>query len=179
MSELTERFVAWGARQAAELRVEEVPFARSFRTLCQSNACGKYGTSYMCPPDIGEIDALIARAKTFERVVLYQTVGLLEDSYDIEGMLAAGQRHNDLAQKISQELSHAPFSAVLHLGAGGCRVCSVCAKVTGEPCRFPQRAISSLEAYGVDVSALTARCGMNYINGQNTVTYFGAYFYCE
>jgi hypothetical protein len=32
----------------------------------------------------------------------------------------------------------------------------------------------SLEAYGVNVSKLAASAGMKYINGQNTVTYFGA-----
>jgi hypothetical protein len=32
----------------------------------------------------------------------------------------------------------------------------------------------SLEAYGVNVSALASAAGMKYINGQNTVTYFGA-----
>jgi hypothetical protein len=32
----------------------------------------------------------------------------------------------------------------------------------------------SLEAYGINVSELAKAAGMNYINGQNTVTYFGA-----
>lgn len=178
MSSLSEQFVGWGARQAAELAVTEVPFERSFRTLCQSNSCGRYGKTYMCPPDVGDIDDLIAHAKTFQRVVLYQTVGLLADSYDIEGMLAAGQAHNALALEISAALGPAPFSARLHLGTGGCRVCPTCTKEIGAPCRFPEKAMSSLEAYGINVSALAALCGMNYINGQNTVTYFGAYFYC-
>ena len=63
---------------------------------------------------------------------------------------------------------------ILHLGAGGCRVCPVCGRRTGEPCRFPEKAIGSLEAYGVNVSLLAEAAGMRYINGQDTVTYFGA-----
>jgi predicted metal-binding protein len=63
---------------------------------------------------------------------------------------------------------------VLHLSAGGCGVCKVCAKRTNEPCRFPEKAITSLEAYGINVSRLAAASDMKYINGQNTVTYFGA-----
>lgn len=43
--------------------------------------------------------------------------------------------------------------------------------------RFPDRAMSSLEAYGVNVSELAVQCGMRYINGENTVTYFGAVFF--
>ena len=65
------------------------------------------------------------------------------------------------------------ISRVLHLGAGGCGVCKSCAKRTDEPCRFPELAMPSLEAYGVNVSKLASAAGMKYINGQNTVTYFG------
>ena len=36
------------------------------------------------------------------------------------------------------------------------------------------RACASLEAYGVSVSQLAELSGMRYINGENTVTYFGA-----
>ena len=66
------------------------------------------------------------------------------------------------------------ITKVLHLGAGGCGVCKRCAKVDGEPCRFPSEAMPSLEAYGINVSSLASLSGMKYINGQNTVTYFGA-----
>ena len=42
----------------------------------------------------------------------------------------------------------------------------------GQPCRHPEDALPSLEAYGVNVSKLAAACGMKYVNGANTVTYF-------
>jgi len=38
----------------------------------------------------------------------------------------------------------------------------------------PDRAMPSLEAYGINVSLLAKTSGMKYINGANTVTYFGA-----
>lgn len=173
---LLERIRALGAHAAAGIGVADVPFDRSFRSLCESNACGNFGRCWMCPPDAGDIDALMARAQTFSRAIVYQTVGELEDSYDFEGMMAAGKRHNDLAQRISPLF---PAKDILHLGAGGCRVCEVCAKRTNEPCRFPEQAMASLETYGVAVSELAAKCGMNYINGQNTVTFFGAVFCME
>lgn len=174
--DLVQKIMDMGAHQAAQIKVEDIPFDRSFRSLCESNACGNYGKSYMCPPDAGDIDELIAKAKTFDYAVVYQTVGSLEDSYDFEGMMAAGERQNDLAQEISIAFKH-NFAETLHLGAGGCRVCPVCAKRTDEPCRYPEKALSSLETYGIAVSELAARCGMKYIHGANTVTYFGAFFY--
>jgi len=108
--------------------------------------------------------------------LVYQTVGELEDSYDFEGMMEAGERHNKLAQKLWDFTDESGCTEALHLGAGGCRLCSVCGKKTGDPCRFPTRAMGSLEAYGVNVSELAPQAGMKYINGQNTVTYFGAVF---
>ncbi len=65
----------------------------------------------------------------------------------------------------------------LELTAGGCNICKQCAKLHDEPCRFPEKAISSLEAYCMQVSQLAEVCGMKYINGKDTVTYFGAYLY--
>lgn len=166
--------LAMGAKNAAVLRVTEISFDKSFRSMCASNVCGNYGRSYMCPPDIGEIETLMEEAKTYRYAIVYQTVGMLEDSYDFEGMMEAGQRHNDLSQKVRDLFDQKGFQNALHLGAGGCRLCPVCGKKTGEPCRYPDRAMSSLEAYGVNVSKLATQCNMRYINGTNTVTYFGA-----
>lgn len=170
---LKEEILRLGARAAAVISVESISFDTAFRGMCASNACGNYGKSYMCPPDVGEIDDLIREAKTYSRAIVYQTVGLLEDSYDFEGMMEAGKLHNELAQNVRALFCEKGWKA-LHLGAGGCRLCPVCGKKTGEPCRFPHRAMSSLEAYGINVSKLAAQCGMRYINGENTVTYFGA-----
>ena len=58
--------------------------------LCESNACGNYGRSYMCPPDVGEVETLMGRLKDYRLALVYQTVGTLEDSYDFEGMMEAG-----------------------------------------------------------------------------------------
>lgn len=100
--ELTAHIVEMGAYKAALLDVSLIHFDRKFRELCQSNACGNYGACWTCPPDAGDIDTLIARAKTYQKALVYQTVGRLEDSFDIEGMLEAGKLHNDLAQAISR-----------------------------------------------------------------------------
>ena len=38
--------------------------------------------------------------------------------------------------------------------------------------------MKSLEAYGIHVSKMAEAAGMKYINGQDTVTYFGAVLFC-
>ena len=88
--------------------------------------------------------------------------------------MAAGERMNRLPRSVQALLP--PQPEALLLGAGGCRLCPRCAKADNQPCRFPDAALASLEAYGVNVSLLAPQAGMQYINGANTVTYFGAAF---
>ena len=179
MKTLLHKALELGAYKAAVVNVKEVPFDRRFRDLCAANACGNYGKNHMCPPDAGDIDELITRAQCFDKMLVYQTVSELEDSYDFEGMMEAGRRHNELAQRLREETDTQTGAEVLHLGAGGCRVCAVCAKREDLPCRHPEQAMASLETYGIAVSELAALAGMNYINGSDTVTYFGSVLYKE
>lgn len=162
-----------GADKAASVSVRDIPFDPSFRELCRQNACGQYGKSWMCPPHIGDIRELIARAQTYQNAVLYQIVRPLEDSFDFEGMMAAAHEINRISLHLRRMLSAAASEALV-LAAGACLLCERCTLPDGEPCRFPQLAAPSLEAYGVDVSRLCAACGLPYVNGANTVTYFGA-----
>ena len=177
-AQITERLcgiaLEAGAYRAGVISTDEVKTDAAFRKMCEQNLCGNYGRSWMCPPDAGPIEELMAEVRTFSHILVYQTVGELEDSYDFEGMMEAGARHNQVVRRIRDELRAEPLKRVLHLGAGGCRMCETCAKKTGEPCRHPELAMSSLETYGINVSELAKAAGMKYINGQNTVTYFGA-----
>lgn len=173
-SRLIEKTIESGAFKAAVVPVSSIETDSYFRELCKMNYCGNYGRNRMCPPFVGEIDELIEKLRTFKWALVYQTVGVIEDSYDFEGMMEAQRLHGKLAlkmRKTADELINE--TNTLHLGAGGCNICEVCA----EPCRHPELAFASLEAYGVNVSRLAEAAGMKYINGQDTVTYFGAVFF--
>ena len=171
---MTDLALSLGAYRAAVIPVTNVETDASFRDMCASNVCGNYGRNWMCPPDAGDIRDLMAALRTYSYALVYQTVSELEDSYDFEGMMEAGVAHNRLMIQLREKLSAENLPRVLHLGAGGCRMCEVCAKRTGEPCRHPDLAVASLETYGVNVSKLAPTAGMKYINGKDTVTYFGA-----
>ena len=69
------------------------------------------------------------------------------------------------------------FPDTLVLGAGGCCVCKRCGAADNIPCRFPDKAVAALESYSINVSKLASACDMKYINGVNTVTYFGGVLY--
>ena len=162
-----------GAGKAAEIQNKQITLSAEFREICKSNGCGLYGKCYMCPPDIGDIETLMAQVRSFDNAVLYQSVYALEDSYDFEGMQAAGAAFNRISREIHKQAKRTIHHPFLHLAAGGCRVCETCAKRDNLPCKYPQQALSSLEAYGVDVYQTALSAGLQYINGTNTVTYFG------
>ena len=171
---LAEMAKSLGAFKAGVIEAKEIVTDRIFREICLSNSCGMCGKCYMCPPDIGDIDELMSSIKDYDYALVYQTVSELEDSFDFEGMIDAKKAFYPIAQSLRAVFEDMDISRVLHLGAGGCGVCEKCAKRTNEPCRYPDKAMPSLEGYGVNVSELARAAGMKYINGQNPVTYFGA-----
>lgn len=176
---LTEAILRCGAAKAAVIGQDQIVSSEEFRRVCESNQCGGYGRCWMCPPDIGEITVLMNQVRSYPWAVLYQSVGRLEDSYDIEGMLEAAHRHALLSQKIHSTIKPLLAKPFLHLSCGGCHLCEVCAKVADEPCCQPGKALSSLEGCGIDVYNTTKNTKLKYVNGQNTVTYFGMVLFTE
>ena len=177
-TQIVQQIEEMGASHAAYVETNDIPFEEEFRAACEQNACGFYNRCWTCPPDAGSIEACMARVKVFPSAVLFQTISSLEDSYDIEGMHDAAVVHNRLTLKIQETFRQMEYECIV-LGAGACGVCQTCTKPEGNPCRFPNLAVTSLEACGINVSKLAKTCGLRYINGQNTVTYFGLLFYKE
>lgn len=173
-----------GATHCATIRVEDIVLDAGLRSNCEMNYCGEYGRTWVCPPHCGSIEDCIENVRAYDGAVVIQYVGTLEDSYDFEGMQEAANIFNDVFLKavravkehVCQGGTEKP-QELLCLGAGGCHRCGTCALATEEPCRFPEEAFASLESHGIFVSDLAGKAGLNYINGQNTVTYFGAIFF--
>ena len=149
-----------------------------FRDICRTNACGRYGRCYMCPPDIGDVEDNMAAIRAYPHVIVYQSISPLEDSFDFEGMMAAGERHGHISGRIHLALKELLAKPYLHLSCG-CRLCERCGKLDGIPCRHPDIALGAVEGHGVDVYQTVKDSSLKYINGENTVTYFGMLFYTE
>jgi predicted metal-binding protein len=163
-----------GVTRCGAVSVSEIVFSEAFRAACESNQCGQYGTNWSCPPGVGEPAALIERARRFASGVVIQTVWPIEDMFDFDGMMAGGQKHNALFRRVvSQVVPLLPAGEKLTLSAGACTMCDTCTYPAGEPCRLPEKAIASLESYGIDVARLIESSGLSYNNGPNTVSYVG------
>lgn len=176
---LTRLFTDNGAYKAELVRQSDIVLSTEFRDICAGNGCGNFGKCWMCPPDVGEIGPMMEQLRRYTLGILYQTIGQLEDSFDIEGMGAAGDAHAQVSQHIQRAVKPLLGEHMLHLTCGGCHLCPVCAKRDDQPCRHPDLALPSLESYGVDVYQTSRATSLRYINGANTVTYFGMVLYSE
>ena len=167
-----------GVSAAAVFPVADITFDPVFRQMCKDNVCGSYGKNYMCPPSIGEFDDLKNEVLSYKNAILIQTIYPLEDSYDFEGMQDGGKAHSENINKtlnyIKDEMicdNSANSANIKVLGAGGCKLCPKCGIIDNTPCRFPDKAISSVEGYCMNVAKMTESHGLKYINGENTVSY--------
>lgn len=170
---IADIIIGEGALKAEYVPSEKIAVSEEFRRMCEMNSCGVYGRCWMCPPAIGDISPLMEEVRSYKGGILYQTVHELEDSFDFEGMMEAKRIHSMLSIRIQNSVSKIMSGGFLHLSCGGCFLCDSCAILTGEPCRHPDKAISSMEAYGIDVYRTAMDTGLKYINGNDTVTYFG------
>ncbi len=162
------------ASHAAILDVAQIQFHEDFRKACEKNFCRKYDTNWMGPPAIGPIEILRQRALRYKRGLLFQTVHPVASNFDMEGMLEGAKEHKeifwDLIDRIKKQF---PEDDLLPLDAGCCSLCEKCAYLDHETCRHPERAVSSVEAYGINVIALQKSAGVPYYHGKNNVCYVG------
>ncbi|MDR3145003.1 MAG: DUF2284 domain-containing protein, partial [Treponema sp.] len=149
MKELVERALQGRAHEWAVISTEEISFSPELLKACEANTCGNYNKSWSCPPAVGTPEEQWKKIRAFEKAFVFTTKFDLEDSFDFEGMTKAKDIHNELTIDI-----HRQFGKTNPVyGAGGCTVCEKCA--FPEPCRFPDRMISSVEAAGINVARLS------------------------
>lgn len=176
MKELTEVFL-WAAEEGfshwAYLDCGGIELKEEVRRMCAAGVCGQYGRNWSCPPFCGGLDVCRERVSRYSRGILVQTVGDLEDNLDYEGMKAAENRHKRAFRRLAERLRLC-WPELLALGAGCCTVCRKCS-CPDEDCRFPEKRLSSMEAYGIVVSELCRKNHMDYYYGPDKVSYTSCY----
>ena len=136
--------------------------------MCAADRCGAYNKNWTCPPAIGTVEQCRRRIREYNSGILLQTVGQLRKTIDSRVYRETEQRHTQNLYALAEEIRKV-FPDALCLGAGGCRVCKTCA--WPEPCRFPEKAMSSMEGYGLFVTQVCRDAGASYHHGDGTVTY--------
>jgi predicted metal-binding protein len=159
-----------GYTQVVDVDLNKLSFDETLLAMCAQNACGHYGTSWTCPPGSGEMSELKEKVLSYKEGVLVQKLYTLEDSFDFEGMMEGSNDFNTLFYEMSAFLKEEIGDAFYALKAGGCDLCEQCT-YPDAPCIRPDDARPSIEACGINVSALCSIAGIPYIYGPNTVAY--------
>ncbi len=164
-----------GFTRTAYLDPKTLVLKPEVRQMCQSNSCGMYDKRWSCPPGCGSLEDCARRVGRYRHGILVQTVGELEDELDGEGMMDAERRHKENFLKMNALLRE-HHTDVLALGAGCCTLCKTCT-YPDAPCRFPEKQISSMEAYGLVVLEACKANNLPYYYGKCTISYTGCFLY--
>jgi len=158
-----------GFTNSAPLNVSTLEFMQEVRDMCNAKQCNRYGTSWSCPPACASLEEMREKVLSYAGGILVQTVGELEDSYDWEGIMAAGASHKDNFGRL-WALLEKEYPSVLAMGAGACMICETCT-YPEQPCRFPDRMAASMEACGLFVSKVCTDNGLAYNYGQDKIAF--------
>ena len=158
-----------GFTQAAPLEAHTLTARTEVRDMCAADRCHAYGRSWSCPPACGTPEQCQARMNRYNRGILLQTTGQLEDDFDAEGIWETERRHKASFAVLVRQIRQL-YPGCLPLTAGCCTLCRTCT-YPAKPCRFPNKRFSSMEAYGLLVSDVCLKAGLKYYYGPQTITY--------
>lgn len=157
-------FTGW-----APLDVSTIVLKPEVRDMCADNTCGQYSKRWSCPPGCGSLEELTQQLAQYSRGVLVQTVGDVEDGFDFEAMMEIEADHKAHFQSMYAALRQRN-EKVLAIGSGACTICPRCT-YPDEPCRFPEKIVSSMEAWGMLVLEVCKANGLQYYYGSDKIAY--------
>jgi len=173
MEILIKKALEAGFDKAGALDCSTIILHPEVRAACEQNKCGRYGTSWSCPPGCGSLDECAARIRLYSKGLIVQTVGKLEDEFDGEGMMEAAHRHEQSICRFTRELRK-DYPGMLAMGTESCANCDRCS-YPDAPCRDPHGASSPMEAFGMMVSDVCRANGIEYYHGKGTITFTGCF----
>ena len=157
-------FTAW-----VPLDLKTVELKPEVRDMCAGGSCQQYGKRWSCPPGCGTLEECAAQVERCSYGILVQSVGDVEDSFDFETMMEIQEEHKARFEQMHRAICDRG-EQVLALGAGCCTRCKVCT-YPDAPCRFPDRMVSSMEAYGMLVLEVCKANHMQYYYGSDKMAY--------
>ncbi|MDR1538822.1 MAG: DUF2284 domain-containing protein [Clostridiales bacterium] len=170
---LIEEAEGSGFSHAGVLNTAALIFMPEVREMCSVDRCRQYNRNWRCPPACGSIEDAAARASEYSFGIIVQTVGQMEDDFDIECIEETGKKHNENFASLVEKLKKR-HPDMLPMGAGTCRLCEECT-YPNSACRHPDKSISSMEAYGLWVSKVCEQSNVPYYYGKNSIAYTSCY----
>ena len=147
--------------RAAFISAKDISVDGSFRKFCEDNLCGKYNANYSCPPGCGTVEEVHERLFSADKALVLQSIHEIGSYENKEAVLKSKKDLNAAILRMTEVLRKDGVQCFCW-GYGGCPLCDPCKQVTGEPCAFPEKRISCMSAYCIDVGKLAAKCNMEF-----------------
>ena len=175
INQLMEELKTIGFETVAPLDINTLKALPEVRQMCEVNTCGMYDKRWSCPPGCGSVEECEAAMHKYSKGILVQTVGDIEDSLDWEGIMEVKEQHDKRYLQGTNKMKEF-MDDILPLGDGACTRCKECT-YPDAPCRFPELASSSMEAFGLFVSDVCKKNGIAYNYGPGKMCYTGCYLF--
>ena len=169
IQELTALAEKIGFEHAGALDPATIELKEEVREMCASGKCAMYDKRWSCPPGCGTLDDCRELLKGYTHGILVQSVGELEDSFDIETMMDTEKLQKERFLAFTDAVRE-QYPDCLPMAAGACTICKECT-YPDAPCRFPEQKMSSMEALGMLVVEVCKANGLPYFYGENTIAY--------
>ena len=166
-----------GFMNSGMIDTKDIVYHDEVRAECAKNRCGAYGKTWACPPAVGTVAECKERVSAYSRMQLFSKAYVMLDTMDMAETLDNMANFKKCSRELDKKLKERKMSFIL-LSNESCDRCKKCT-YPDKPCRFPDELHHSLESYGYNVLELSRQAGLKYINGQKTVTFFGAVIYDE
>ncbi len=154
--------------------LRELTFTERVRTVCEQE-CPMYGKSWACPPAVGPVEECKARCLSYDNVLLITSVAEVADTANMDETLATRGPHEELTRQVKQMLLDCGAKETMALSTESCAHCERCT-YPDAPCRRPDRMFPCVESYGITVTDLAEKFGMDFINA-GMVIWFSLLFY--
>jgi len=158
-----------GFEEACYIDIASLCPKHEVRDMCSADKCRVYGKSWSCPPACGSIERCGEKIRSYGGGILLQTVGSIADAFDSEGINSALKLNSRRFSALYRQMKSF-YPDCLPLSAGPCTRCLVCT-YPSSPCRYPDKAYSSMEAYGLLVSEVCLKNGVPYYRGEKFISF--------
>lgn len=169
MVDLVNEALEFGFSKAGELNASSLVFMPEVRDMCNEATCSKFNKNWRCPPGCESIEEAAKRASQYKYGVVLQTIGYLEDDFDIDTIRETKINHQKDFYSFIEKLRKR-YPDILPLSSDACAICKSCT-FPDASCRFPALSISPIEAYGLMVNKVCTLAGLEYYYGKLTLTF--------
>jgi predicted metal-binding protein len=143
------------------------------RALCFEDKCGNYGKNYMCPPYAGSLEEIRIKLGDFRRGLLLQYSKEIDVKGNKKGVIQTRLDFHNKILRMEELLREKGISRIWSMIGGTCGLCGVCKAIGNEPCPYPDKARTSLEAIAIDVLELLDRLGLDSKFHANKIVWTG------